>query len=184
MRLRWLWSLLQSPTFCRHLLPPRYLHRRRRPVLLRRQCQWQPQFLHRPWSPPSLPPPPLCQRRLQFRPRRRFPAPTLPLNVRFVPGNLTIRLSWDPVDGADYYRIHHADTMDPVCSLTWYGNTGSCRLLAGDLTGTGYTDSSPAPGDNHYWVEACNSGGCSGLTATIPPGWPTPPLPTIGPPPS
>ena len=84
-----------------------------------------------------------------------------------IPSNLTYRLqessilvSWDPVEGADYYNLyHHAHA--PFCLELPNGTFSPCEPLAANLTETTYIHSDSSNDKNHYWVAACNKGGCS-----------------------
>ena len=57
----------------------------------------------------------------------------------------SILVTWDAVDGADYYNVYR-DTAR--------------KELATNLTENSYVDTSPGV-VNNYWVEACNDAGCS-----------------------
>ena len=81
--------------------------------------------------------------------------------ARYVFEGSTIVLSWDPVAGADYYRIYHDDFHDSSCRVSTGGRASFCEELATDITDTTYTHTDPDPDDNYYWVVACNSSGCS-----------------------
>ena len=71
----------------------------------------------------------------------------------------TIRVSWDAVDGADYYKVYHSDFS--VCEL-------DCEELATNVTGTTYVHTTPNRGENYYWVVGCNRGGCSEIDSFNP----------------
>ena len=112
----------------------------------------------------------------------------------------TIRISWDTVDGADYYKVYHDDFFGDACELRRDGSPRFCEELAADVTGTTYVHANPTPpgrGENYYWVVSCNSGGCSeidsenpapptetGSTASSGADTPTPASPTQTPTPS
>ena len=73
-----------------------------------------------------------------------------------------VKVSWDPVDGADYYNVYHDDGgINVYCEVDSRGNASFCRELATDVTSTSYVDTDPSRRENHYWVAACNSSGCS-----------------------
>ncbi len=92
--------------------------------------------------------------------------PTGP-NPRYAFEGMSIVLSWDAVAGADYYRVYHDSFFESSCTVR-YGRASFCDLLAGDVSGTSYTHASPDPDDNHYWVAACNSSGCSQVAGGSP----------------
>ena len=83
----------------------------------------------------------------------------------------TIRVSWDAVEGADYYKVYHHDFFDDACSLRSDGRPRFCEELAADATGTTYihtNPTSPDMGENYYWVASCNSDGCSEIDSYYP----------------
>ena len=84
-----------------------------------------------------------------------------PTNISFVRDGTSVRLSWDPVSGADYYKIYWDDFWSSGCSIDSRGDPSFCEELASNVQGTSYEHTSPDAGDNYYWVVACNSGGCS-----------------------
>ena len=45
------------------------------------------------------------------------------------------------------------------------GGTLDCEQLASDVVETTYTHTDPHPDQNYYWVAACDSSGCSGISA-------------------
>ena len=94
--------------------------------------------------------------------------PTAPANARYVVEGSTIRVSWDPVAGADHYNIYHDDFFDSRCRLNRDGSAGFCEELARNVVGTTYDHTDPSSGDNYYWVVACNRGGCSEIDAGNP----------------
>ena len=91
-----------------------------------------------------------------------------PANVRYALDGSTIRISWDPVDGADYYKVYHDDFSDSSCSLSRDGSPRFCEELAANVVGTTFVHTSPAATDNYYWVVACNTGGCSDIDSKKP----------------
>ena len=93
-------------------------------------------------------------------------APTAPIAHYAFEGS-TIVLSWEPVEGASYYNIFYDDFFSSSCSVR-SGSPSFCEELASDITGTTYTHSDPDPGDNYYWVVACNSSGCSPVDSDNP----------------
>ena len=77
--------------------------------------------------------------------------PGNPPNQRYSRQDATIIVTWDPSAGATHYKVYYDDFRNPRC----------CGELADNLTGTSYTHASPDDDNNHYWVVACNSAGCS-----------------------
>ena len=94
--------------------------------------------------------------------------PSAPTNVSFVRDGASIRLSWDPVSGADYYQIYYDDFFSEGCRLTSRGNPSFCEELASNVQETSYVHTEPDDDDNYYWVVACNSGGCSDIDSENP----------------
>ena len=89
-------------------------------------------------------------------------------NPQYAWDRSTIRVSWDAVDGADYYKVYHGHLSDDAC---WLGRDGSprvCEELAADVVGTTYVHTTPNRGENYYWVVSCNSSGCSEIDSRIP----------------
>ena len=41
------------------------------------------------------------------------------------------------------------------------GSPSFCEVLVTDVTMTNYVHTDPSHRENHYWVVACNRGGCS-----------------------
>ena len=100
------------------------------------------------------------------------PAPTPPAKQQYRHEGPTIVVSWDPVSGADYYKVYYDAYSGSGCTLS-YGRPSYCELLAGNVSGTSYTHSSLYDegnyyADNYYWVVACNSGGCSDIDSENP----------------
>ena len=94
--------------------------------------------------------------------------PDGPTDARYAWNGSVIRVSWDAVDGADYYKVYHGHLSDDVC---WLGSDGSpriCEELAADVVGTTYVHTSPNQGENYYWVVSCSSGGCSDIDSKNP----------------
>ena len=94
--------------------------------------------------------------------------PTTPANARYAVEGSTIRISWDPVAGADHYNIYHDDFFDSRCRLNRDGSPGFCEELARNVVGTTYVHTDPSGGDNYYWVVACSRGGCSEIDSGNP----------------
>ena len=89
--------------------------------------------------------------------------PAAPTNVQYDLEGSSIRVSWDVVSGADYYRIYYDDFFGDSCRVRSDGSGSFCELLADNVFGTSYTHTEPDDDENYYWVAACNSGGCSNI---------------------
>ena len=87
--------------------------------------------------------------------------PSGPTNVRYAREGSAIRVSWDAVDGADYYNVYHDDFHDSNCRVRWDGRPSFCEELATNVAETTYVHTIPGDDENYYWVVACNCGGCS-----------------------
>ena len=93
--------------------------------------------------------------------------PSAPGNVEYRRDGSVIVVSWSAAPDADYYRIYHGDLLSSLCELI-SGRSVNCEELATDVVGTTYTHTSPDDDYNHYWVVACNSGGCTNLDSENP----------------
>ena len=91
-----------------------------------------------------------------------------PSNVTYALEGSAIRVSWDPVGGADYYHVYYDDFFDSNCMLNRDGSPVFCGLLATDVAGTTYLHTVPDKRRNYYWVVACNRGGCSEIDSFNP----------------
>ena len=95
-----------------------------------------------------------------------------PMNVQAtVVEGKTVRVSWDPVEGADYYNVYayNHEFNDPTCSLNSFGKPRGCEDLATNVTGTTYVDTTPDPvNKNYYWVTACKPRECSEIDSDNP----------------
>ena len=91
-----------------------------------------------------------------------------PARARYQLRGLESLLSWDSVGGATHYRVYYDDRPGSACNPGTDGTPGLCELLAGDVIATSYTHSEPGPSNNHYWVTACNSSGCSDIASDHP----------------
>ncbi len=89
------------------------------------------------------------------------PKPGIPSGAAYSREGSTVRVSWDPVDGAEYYRVFYDDFFDSGCSVGRDGSPSFCDELADNLTETSYVHSEPDDDRNYYWIMACNRGGCS-----------------------
>ncbi|MYC32858.1 MAG: hypothetical protein F4X64_06740 [Chloroflexi bacterium] len=86
------------------------------------------------------------------------PVPDKPTNVQYVRDGSTMRVSWDAVEGADYYQVYYED---------FHSSFSFAELLVDNVSGTTYTHTSPDEDRNYYWVAACNRGGCSEVTTAV-----------------
>ena len=68
---------------------------------------------------------------------------------------------------ADYYNVYHDDFFDSACSLDHERRASFCSELATNLVDTMFLHGSPFE-ENHYWVVACNRGGCSEIDSRNP----------------
>ena len=94
--------------------------------------------------------------------------PAAPANVRYSLEGSTIRVSWEPVDGADHYNVYFDDFFDSSCRLNRDGSLSFCEELVASVGETSYVHASPDSFNNYYWVVACNSGGCSEIDSDNP----------------
>lgn len=99
----------------------------------------------------------------------RDASPNAPVGVNAAWEGSDVRVSWDPVDGADHYNVYHDDGgINVYCKVDSVGNASFCRELATEVTSTSYVDPDPSRRENHYWVAACNSSGCSEIDSDSP----------------
>ena len=94
-------------------------------------------------------------------------SPEVPAGVSAAWEGATVEFSWEPAEGADYYKVYH-DDLGPGCRVDGDGNARFCDELASNVAGTTYVHASPDPDDNYYWVTACNNGGCSKIDSNNP----------------
>ena len=107
----------------------------------------------------------------------------LPDNVEYRRDGSAIVVSWNAVPDADYYNVYYDDrsscslpssTLDALgnfsalSAMSILSNRPSCEELATDIVETTYTHTSPDDYSNTYWVEACNSGGCTNIDSDNP----------------
>ena len=71
------------------------------------------------------------------------PVPKTPTNARYVTDGSVMRITWDAVEGADYYNVYYSDSSDPYCSLSRDGTPASCDELATNLAETTYLHVDP-----------------------------------------
>ena len=50
-----------------------------------------------------------------------------PTNVRYAPEGSAIQVSWNPVEGADYYNIYHDELFAFGCRLAGDGSPSFCE---------------------------------------------------------
>ena len=91
-----------------------------------------------------------------------------PANVSYVREGSSIRVTWDAVSGAEYYKIYHDDHFNSSCRLNPWGSPAFCDELASNIQATSYVHTRPDDLRNYYWVVACNSGGCSDIDSENP----------------
>lgn len=96
------------------------------------------------------------------------PRPNKPANVWAVREGATIRVSWDPVEGAAYYKVYYGDFFPSGCTVEWGGEPHWCEELASRVTETSYVHTSPARRTNYYWIIACSSRGCTATDSENP----------------
>ena len=140
---------------------------------------------------PPTPPTPLPTARLEPTATSvPISRPDGPANVRYIyrdgDGRVvhsgfadSVRVSWEPVGGADYYKVYARawmfDEQGPQCQLNEEGRPlNFCELVIGNLKETTYEFESPAnlvrseEQINRHWVAACNRSGCSDLVLAVP----------------
>ena len=93
--------------------------------------------------------------------------PPAPANSQFHRDGSTTLVSWAPSTGVTHYKVYYDEFFDSSCRLS-SGSPSFCELLAGNVTGTTYTHTSPDGDRNYYWVTACNSAGCSDIDSANP----------------
>ena len=72
------------------------------------------------------------------------------------------RITWEQVEGADYYKLYHEEFFDSKCAIDPDGEIRWCTELATNVAENSFVHTSPPTGEeNQYWVSACNSDGCS-----------------------
>ena len=96
------------------------------------------------------------------------PIPTSTSNVSYAWEGLTIRISWNAVDGADHYNVYYDDFHSSGCRLNRDGSPSFCEELAANVVETSYVHAVPNSDTNYYWVVACNRGGCSEIDSANP----------------
>ena len=96
------------------------------------------------------------------------PIPAGLANVTYAVEGSAIRVTWEAVPAADYYKVYYHEFIDSVCTLDRVGNPLHCEELAANVVGTSYLHENPSAVNNYYWVVACNSGGCSDIDSKNP----------------
>ncbi len=91
----------------------------------------------------------------------------IPANVKYAWDGATIVVSWDAVDGADYYKVYYDDFSDDGCQFDSDGILRVCDEIATDVAETTFVHTEPER-NNYYWVTACNSEGCSKIDSDNP----------------
>ena len=95
-------------------------------------------------------------------------APSAPANLHYAWEQTAMRITWDAVDGAEYYNVYYDDFSDSSCSIGRSGTPRFCDELVTNVTGTDYLHTEPTYDRNYYWVASCNSGGCSEIDSENP----------------
>ncbi len=96
------------------------------------------------------------------------PIPAGLANVTYAVEGSAIRVTWEAVPAADYYKVYYHEFFDDNCSLSRDGSPRFCEELAANVVPTTFVHTSPAATDNYYWVVACNTGGCSDIDSKKP----------------
>jgi len=94
--------------------------------------------------------------------------PLTPADLSYARQGTFIVLTWDPVDGADYYNLYYNAGFRSPCTVHPDGSPAFCSPLATSLIETTYTHTDSADNRNFYWVAACNRGGCSPISGQSP----------------
>ena len=96
--------------------------------------------------------------------------PNSPSTVTYTREGNAIRISWNAVEGADYYNVYYDSFFDSGCTVPGGGDISFCDELAVNLVDTTYVHAEPDDDQNFYWVAACNRGGCSEIASEEPAG--------------
>ncbi len=87
-----------------------------------------------------------------------------PTGARYAPAGSAVVISWEPAPGADSYTVYYDDfSGNAGCQVDSGGDAAFCHELAAEVLITRFVDAQPAPGDNHYWVSACNRWHCTSI---------------------
>lgn len=107
-------------------------------------------------------------------------SPDAPANQRYgYEYDGSVVLEWDASAGAESYTVYHSGDSSGVECRPNSDSRRSCKELSSDIQWLSYTHHSPSPGDNYYWVAACNDSGCSDINSDSP-AQPPPPSPRNG----
>ena len=89
--------------------------------------------------------------------------PRAPQSLRYVWDNSTVVVSWDASEGAEYYAIYY-DERGTSCRIDHDGPV-FCDELSTNIPVNSYVHTNPEKDrdENHYWIAACNSHGCSNV---------------------
>lgn len=96
------------------------------------------------------------------------PKPSKLASVWAVREGATIRVGWEPVAGADYYKVYYDDFFPSGCTVGRDGRLHWCEELASGVTETSYVHTNPDRRTNYYWITACSSRGCSTIDSKNP----------------
>ena len=91
----------------------------------------------------------------------RAPAISAPSGQEYARDGSVTHVSWDPVEGADYYKVYHHN--DDWCIVWPDGTTDPCEEIVSHSVHTSFTHGKPGAGVNFYWVSACDRNGCSDI---------------------
>ena len=94
--------------------------------------------------------------------------PSTPENVRITYEGESLRVSWNPVSGAEYYKVYHDDFFGDSCQVNRSGRSSFCDEIGERVTETSYLHQAPSYKENYYWVAACNESGCSDIDSNNP----------------
>jgi fibronectin type 3 domain-containing protein len=115
-------------------------------------------------------------------PSASFPAtpPTTPSALIALPGNASVALNWNPSPGANFYTIQRSTVVNNGAGSFV---TLSTITLNNTVTGTSFTDTTPANGSLYkYYISATSAGGTSGnaVSGNVKPLPPAPSSPPGG----
>ena len=91
--------------------------------------------------------------------------PASPTNLRSERQGSRAIVKWDISEGATHYKVYFDGHGRMRCSISRIGITLGCEELDDNVTQPSYTHTEPGGEGNHYWVVACNRGGCSEIDA-------------------
>ena len=91
-----------------------------------------------------------------------------PTNVRYAPEGSAIQVSWNPIEGADYYNIYHDEFIDSGSRLAGDGSPSFCEELATNVVEITYVHDNPGNDTNYYYVVACRPRKCSKIDSVNP----------------